>query len=361
MKILFDYEIFYLQKYGGISNYYYQLCKEMLKTNNDLLVVCPFYKNKYIPQLPKINIYGNYVGYLPHHFNKILEISNYHISKNIKKKYRPDIVHSTYYSDKKYSGKKICTVYDLINEKFSHLFKNSEKISEIKKKTINNSAHIICISENTKKDLIDIFKVPEEKITVTLLASSFENVYINKEDKKFKNHLLFVGSRQGYKNFEGLIKAFSISNYLKNNFKIIAYGGEKFGKNDYEIIKKSNLNANQILFYNDNDFDLSYLYSNVEALVYPSSYEGFGIPILEAMSFGCPVISSFAGSLKEVGGDGISYFNPSEPESINEIIEKVMTSEEIINKTISYGYERTKLFSWSDCAKKTLETYKMII
>jgi glycosyltransferase involved in cell wall biosynthesis len=361
MKILYDYEIFYLQKYGGISNYFYQLSKEIINMNKDLLVVCPLHRNGHITKLPDSNFYGMNVNFIPHHFNKTLELINFYISKNIKKKFDPDIIHRTYYSDKECHGRKICTVYDLINEKYNSYFEKSEKISELKKKTIESSDHIICISENTKKDLIDIFKVPEQKISVTLLSSSFNNVYTDKKDKKFKNHLLFVGSRHGYKNFEGFLRAVSISKFLKNNFKIIVYGGERFSKKDHDLIKKYNLNLNQILFFNDDNYELSYLYSNVEALVYPSLYEGFGIPILEAMNFGCPVISSSAGSLKEVGGDGINYFDPSDPENISEVLEKIMSSKDIINKLISYGYERTKLFSWTTCAKKTLEIYKKVI
>ncbi len=199
--------------------------------------------------------------------------------------------------------------------------------------------------------------MPERKISVTLLASSFSNSKIN-EKKKFKNHLLFVGSRKGYKNFDGFLRAISISKFLKNNFKIILFGGEKVNKDDHELIKKYKINYENILFLNDSNYSLSYLYSNVEALIYPSLYEGFGIPILEAMNFGCPVISSNAGSLREVGGEGIHYFNPTNPENIAHILETVLSSKQNLDNSISYGFNRTNHFSWSSCAKKTLEIYK---
>lgn len=360
MRILYDHEIFYLQKYGGISNYYYQLSRELIKTNIDLKIICPLHKNSYISNLPSGNFRGINVNILPYHFNKLIGRINLLYAKEFVKKYKPDIIHKTYYSRNNLNGKSVCTVYDLVNEKFRKYFKNSEYISELKKKTIDNCEHIICISENTKKDLIDIFKVPENKISVTLLASSYTNKEINK-NKKFKNHLLFVGSRKGYKNYEGFLNAISISEKLRNNFKFIFYGGEKVKNEDINLIKKHKISFDKILFLNDKNFKLSYMYSNVEALIYPSLYEGFGIPILEAMNFGCPVISSDAGSLREVGGDGISYFDPSDPENMAHVIEKKLFSKEELKKSISYGFNRTNYFSWSNCAEKTLNIYKKLI
>ena len=96
---------------------------------------------------------------------------------------------------------------------------------KLKKKTILRSDHIFCISETTKNDLIELFKVPEKKITTTLLASTLDSKTDYNENKKFEDCLLFVGSRFGYKNFEAFLKAFSISNKLKNNFRIICFGG----------------------------------------------------------------------------------------------------------------------------------------
>ena len=113
-------------------------------------------------------------------------------------------------------------------------------------------------------------------------------------------------------------------------------------------------------FYNDNDYDLEYLYQNVRALIFPSLYEGFGLPLLEAMELGCPVLSSSGGSLKEIGGEGIMYFDPKNPESISETIEKLVFSESLIKENIKYGFKRVKLFSWEKCAKKTFNVYKQL-
>ena len=178
--------------------------------------------------------------------------------------------------------------------------------------------------------------------------------------KEFSDCLLFVGSRYGYKNFENFIKAYAISNDLRNNYRILFYGGEKPGKYEFEIIKKNKLNNEQILFYNDDHYDLAYIYSNVLALIYPSFYEGFGIPILEAMSLGCPVISSNGGALSEIGGTGVPYFDPNSIEEITSKIENILSSTNSLKNIREYGLKRSNEFSWKNCANQTFEGYNEI-
>ena len=170
--------------------------------------------------------------------------------------------------------------------------------------------------------------------------------------------MLFVGSRHGYKNFENFIKAFSSSEFLRENLRIIFFGGEKPGKYEFDLLNKSNLKKDQIYFFDDKNYNLSYLYSNVLALIYPSLYEGFGIPVLEAMSHGCPVISSFGGALKEIGGEGIPYFDPLSVDDISSKIEHTLNSKKLLENISEYGIKRSKDFSWKKCAQQTLDGYK---
>ena len=367
MKLVFDYKIFYRQSYGGISEYFLNLYNEIAKVNSNSVIICPLYKNKKLHFLNAKSKIGFYFPILPSRLNFFFDRYNFFFSNYLIRKKKPDIIHETYYSSTDYTSsykiKKVCTVFDMINEKFSNFFLNSKMITKIKKKTIERADHVFCISEKTKTDLIELFNVPKNKITVTLLAPSFAPSRVSGSLVKtnfFGNSLLFVGSRYGYKNFENFLKAFSISKFLKKNFKIIAYGGEKYGKYDYELIKKNNLTLKNIIFLNDKQFDLPFVYSNVSALIYPSIYEGFGLPLLEAMQSNCPVISSNGGSLPEVGGGGIKYFNPYDIENMSTVIEETLNSRQNLNQLIKYGINRYKKFSWSKCASQTMSIYKKI-
>jgi len=361
MKILYDYKIFYQQRFGGISSYFYNLANELEKTDNQFFFYSPIHKNFYLNNLNKQNRIGNYMKFLPSYGSKLYEFINHTFTNKFIENYNPDIIHETYYSNKQYKSKKkiVCTVYDMIHETHPNFFRNNQKISLIKKQTVNRADKIICISKKTKEDLINYFSINENKIDVIYLASGLKEKRLTINLKKnYPNHLLFVGSRRGYKNYDNFMSAYGNSKILRENFKIIFFGGERVSKLDYKILKKNNINFNNILFLDDKQVNLPFLYSNVAALIYPSFYEGFGLPIVEAMSFSCPVISSFGGALKEVGGDGIEYFNPNEIEDISHKLEKVLFSKKILENQIEYGIHRSEKFSWKKCAEETLKIYK---
>ena len=211
----------------------------------------------------------------------------------------------------------------------------------MKEETFKRADHIICISENTKNDLMK-FLILIKKNNCNILATDYKKSYNFK--KKLKNKLLFVGSRRGYKNFDGLIEAFSKSKFLKSNFQLIAYGGEKFNNEDKKILEKHNLNNKNIIFLSDRNADVNYLYSNVAAFIFPSLYEGFGLPVLEAMTCGCPVILSNGGSLKEVGGEQLDYFDPQNIENIKDNIKKCCFLKICKNKQLNMVLQDQKIF-----------------
>jgi glycosyltransferase involved in cell wall biosynthesis len=362
LKVFFNYQIFYQQKYGGISNYFYHLNNSLRDIDVQTKIIAPLHKNNYIENIEN-GVFGKKINF-PSKLSSIVNFLNEKISKYYFNIHRPDIVHDTYYFPAKYNHdhnrqKRVCTVYDMINEKFSKKNKRENEISILKKNTIYNSDHIFCISNQTKNDLIDLFNIDEKKISVTYLASSLKKKIFKNEKKKFEDCLLFIGSRSDYKNFNNLLKAFSRSKILKNDFKILAYGGETVSKNEKNLLLSLNL-INKVEFINDKNYDLSYLYQNVKALVYPSKYEGFGLPILEAMENNCPVLCSSGGSLREIGGEGLNYFDPNNTEEIQDFLEKQLYSEEKLNNFVEYGKSRYKKFSWKKCAIETLNIYKNI-
>lgn len=363
MKIFYDPKIFYLQKFGGISRYFINLANEISKSH-DVRLIAPISLNNYLDlntSVKKINFLR-----LKKHYKNTRYLSNY-LNENFFKFYSniysPDIIHLTYYEKKLYFKKKtkiVLTVFDLIHEKFKNDFDFGYK-DFYKKDYLDHADKIICISESCKSDLLEFYDVEKDKIHVIHLgvdlSRKFRVINDNFLDKPF---ILFVGNRKNYKNFEGFIKAFSLSKNLVKNFNIVCFGEEVLDNKELELLKKCNINQSKIKIYSGDDLLLNFIYKKASAYVCPSLYEGFGLTLLEAMSMNCPVISSNAGSLKEVGGDLVDYFDPSNMEEMSFVIEKFVFSDEKIKSQKSRIGEHLKKFDWRDTAKKTINVYEKI-
>jgi glycosyltransferase involved in cell wall biosynthesis len=357
MKVCFDYEIFWKQSFSGVaSRYYYNLINCLLETNKlDLKVFAGFYINEKLSLLSKDTISGikikRKIPLTGKIFEKInLAFCNYKISK-----YNPNIIHKTYYNSdiKKKKSKIVLTVFDLWHEKNSNF-----KILP-KKKSLVIADHILCPSNKTKKDLIDIYKINEKKITVTYFGiENFKDIPENNLDIKYeKPYILYVGTRGRYKNFENLAKAFSLSDKLKNDFILLCFGGGTFSKEENDLFKRYNILKSVVKHNENNDQSLLNLYKNARCLVYPSSHEGLGLPPLEAMSLGCPVITSNHEAIIEGVGSAASIFDPHNIDDISDQIENTVYSDEIIKKLILKGKAQAKNFSWHKCASETYDVY----
>jgi glycosyltransferase involved in cell wall biosynthesis len=167
-----------------------------------------------------------------------------------------------------------------------------------------------------------------------------------------------VGSRGGYKNFSGLLKAFATSPKLKNEFDIVTFGGGAFNKQELQLIKQLGFKNHQVRQIGGGDDILAALYHQAAAFVYPSLYEGFGLPPLEAMAAGCPVVSSNTSSMPEVVRDAGEYFDPINIDEMQNAIEKVVFSNTLQKDLIALGYKNIEHFSWQKCARETLTVYK---
>jgi glycosyltransferase involved in cell wall biosynthesis len=249
----------------------------------------------------------------------------------------------------------------MIYEKFRELFPKSDPTSHYKRILVEEADKIIAISENTKKDLTEFFGVDSSKIDVIYLGSSMSvksnfNIKLNLPEK----YILFVGSRGGYKNFNRFIR--SMHKILKKDkkFFVICAGGGNFNKNELKILSELDINK-QVLQYNVDDNTLSYFYKNALAFVFPSLYEGFGIPILESFACGCPLICSNVSSLPEIAGNAAYYFDPYSEESIMNAISQVLNDSSLRFELIKKGYEQLKKFSWKKTAEKTKKIYESLI
>ena len=382
MKILFDNQIFKAQKYGGISRYFCELFKH-INVTNDVQYHMPIRdtNNEYLKNIYPLSekkIYKN----IPACKNSkvcrklinIIELfdknSNINLSKEALIKNDFDIFHPTYYSKYflKYIKNKpfVLTVYDMIHELYPEYF-NLDKITARNKKILIQKAnHIIAISENTKKDIMNLYGIDEKKIKVIYLGNSIvSSTKIPRNTPQIpQKYILFVGSRGLYKNFTLFIE--SISEILRSDksINVIVAGGysnqNNFSKEEVGLFEMLNI-ENQIFQYSVNDEQLAHLYQNALCFVFPSLYEGFGIPILEAFSCNCPAVVSNTSSLPEVGGNAAIYFDPKDKRDIYDKVNEVIYNEKVREQMIKRGREQLKNFSWEKTAKETIELYREIL
>ena len=377
MKIVYDSQIFTAQKYGGVSRYFCEIASRIAKNPEiDVLITAPMHINSYLSHVPR-GIVSGFRAPNTDHFRAILGTNYLHLMMRglgliigdvMLRIMKPDIIHETYFSPYRLGGSRACrvlTIYDMIHEKFSSCFSPADKTAYYKAQAAERADHIICISESTKRDAIDILGLNPDKISVVYLGFD-----LMKTDNEFgeklilptrKPFLLYVGNRGGYKNFLHLLEAYGASSQLRTEYKLLCFGGGVFSENELAVIKKLNLNANQVIHTAGDDQLLSLLYENASAFIFPSLYEGFGIPPLEAMAHDCPVVCSNTSSIPEVVGDAGEYFDPVCIESMVAAIEKVVESESYRETLIAKGRARLKHFSWEQCANETLSVYKELL
>lgn len=364
-RISFDHQTFELQPYGGISRYFCELAVRLAAMPDcSVNIVAPLHVNEYLRLLPPaVQKVACYVGKIPK-FRRITRKVNNLVVPALLRRQRPDIVHRTYYAAGQapvQGARTVITVYDMIHERFqaemAHL-----KDAPGKREAIAAADHIVCISESTRQDLIEIFDVNPAKTSVVYLGfdlmSLDDSLEVALPDREF---LLYVGRRPGYKNFNGLLAAYAASPRLRESFDIVCFGGGPFDSDEKAAIADASPRAGAVRQVGGGDAILRHLYQRAAVFVYPSLYEGFGIPPLEAMSFDCPVVCCPVSSIPEVVGSAASFFEPGDAGSLVEAIEKVVDDAAYRASLIQLGHERLKLFSWQRCAEQTLDVYEMVL
>ena len=229
---------------------------------------------------------------------------------------------------------------------------------------IKRASHIIAISQNTKSDLIKYLNIPRERITVIYVGVD-HSIFKPVKAKLFHEaYILYVGSERARKNLNRLLQAFS---RLKGEFKglkLVKVGSpgrsDEFRKRTIKQIESLGLDEDVIFMDWVAENDLPHFYSAASLLAYPSLYEGFGLPVLEAMACGCPVITSNTSSLPEVVGDAAIMVDPYDVDALARAMRKVLTNEGLRKAMIEKGLAQAKKFSWEKTAKETLEVYKKV-
>jgi len=351
-KILYDHQIFMLHKFGGISRYFY----ELIKGSQDLYlpeISGAFFGNEYLKSLPQHNkeffIKKTFRGK-----QRIISALNKIISLQRMSKSNYDVLHTTYY-DLYYVDKKhkplVITIHDMIPEIFLRYFYYDTMIKN-KRVLMEKADKIIAVSQNTKNDIIKIYpEIDEKKIHVIYHGSPFA---LSDKVSEKKNYILYVGGRWSYKNFDLFINAVS-SLLTKYDLDLICTG-YLFDEKEKAIFENLGIKKrvkNKFV----SEEELKNLYEEAVCFVYPSLYEGFGIPILEAFSSNCPCILSNASCFPEVAENAAEYFDPKSVEDMRNVIEKVICSPKLQNEMILKGKTVFQKYSWRKCAEGHANVY----
>jgi glycosyltransferase involved in cell wall biosynthesis len=361
MKILFDHQAFTIQDYGGISRYFYELARQiqclpnmevansLLFSNNDYLLGNDVFKRRSFFSFVRTQ-----------KKTEAMNLINQAKSKLDFSRGRFDIFHPTYY-DPYYVNMPstkpvVITFHDLIHEKFMNY---DQRTLAHKKKALTRADKIIAISQSSKNDLIEYYKIPESKVEVIYLASSFNDDGGDHHRERPESYLLYVGSRNHYKNFQFFLKSLAPLIQKIPNLFVYCAGGGKFTSEERSLFKRLRVEP-QVRSCSGSDENLQKLYKSAVAYFCPSQYEGFGIPVVEAMNCGCPVATSAMSSLPEIAGTAALYFNPNDSESILSAAERLVNEPDLRSDLTAKGRLRSKDFSWEKTARETVRFYESL-
>jgi glycosyltransferase involved in cell wall biosynthesis len=362
MNLLYDFQIFSMQRYGGVSRYFYEIISGLIKKNDiEISLFLGDFINEY--GLEKYHdMYSKFRGRKyrgSEKLKRLLFLNNELRFRPFCRKLEADIYHPTYYRYYDYVKRKkyIITIHDLTHELYPSSFKYPKLVPNLRSKQIKKADGIICVSNATKADLLKYYDVDEDKVKVIYHANSL-SLPQNTAPLFEKPYILFVGGRSGYKNFKILLEIFKNDSSLNSNYLLVCYGGGSFSKDE---LNSFGTHSDSIKWMAGDDDILANLFRNASVFVYPSLNEGFGIPVLEAMSLGCPVLAADKSSLPEVGADAAMYFDPDSDEDLKEKLELILNSNDVRNDLLSKGKERNNLFTWEKCVSDTLRFYEMIL
>lgn len=329
--IIYDGIIEKLQKNGGITI----LFKELISRMNNF----KYYSYDFESHISKLK-------------NSVIKSRPLERYRHFSPLINGDIFHSTYY---RLPAQKnipvVTTVHDFTYEKFvtgpARWIHSWQKNMAIK-----NSDKVICISENTAKDLLEYCKIPESKITIVYNGVSDDYHPISESDKT--NEIIFIGLRSGYKNFNLAVNAIALS----SDFTLTIVGGGMLTTDEKKMLDTLIPNRYQVLGSITNE-KLNFTLNRAHCLLYPSSYEGFGIPVIEAMKAGCPVIAMNSSSIPEIANNSAILLDKLDKHEILDAIKTLEISSER-NKFITLGLRNSSQFSWQRCSQETEQVYNTL-
>jgi glycosyltransferase involved in cell wall biosynthesis len=363
MKILYDGQTYAQQTAGGINRYFANIIDRLPQDFHPTLTAPHRINKLHYPTHPNLQL-REFRDFRPSRISQKIRIEYFRWIEHNKPF---DIFHPTYYSlltQKPFAEVHhplIVTVWDMIHEIFASNLEPEGYTIRAKQAAIQAADAIICISESTKNDLLKYFPTVESKTVVTHLASEFKRDWAyGNEATPDRPYFLYVGSRaKEYKNFETLLTAFSKAASINLDI-VVCVVGSPFSNEEQQYITELKM-TDRIQHYGyASDTHLAKLYRCSVAFVYPSLYEGFGIPPLEAMACGTVVVAANSSSIPEVVSDAGILFDPKAASDLADILLNLLDSPSERDRLIAKGFDRNQRFSWDKTAAQTIAVYRSL-
>lgn len=365
IDVLFDFQIFYLQEYGGISRYVCELARH-LSTLPDTRahIDAGMHHNAYAAELEPGLVTGHRVA---RSRSKVALakgwLRNDAMFRRHVRRGEHSHVHLTYFYElarPRARAARMLTVYDMTHELYPSQVPGALRTTTLKRRAARNADHIVCISESTRNDLIRLFGVAPERVSTVHLGLNVPTPRAPGDAATGivgRPYLLYVGQRGGYKNFAGFLAAYASSARLLNTFDVLCFGGGPFSDAELGQARAFGIDVERLRQVGGGDDSLFAAYRGAAMLVYPSRYEGFGFPPLEAMAAGCPVVCSNTSSMPEVAGAAARMFDPDSIDAMAHGMTSLADDTSLREHYREAGFARARAFTWERCAARTREVY----
>lgn len=367
MKVLYDHQSFTGLTYGGVSRYFFELMRSFAKRPDvEFELSLRLSNNEYLDQVS----FSRHLRYRnlarSQNVNRMASVLNRLYSLQRIMAGRFDVFHPTYYHRYFLNaiGNRpfVLTFHDATSERYgNHYPAIYQGLYDLKKQLIRRADCVISVSEFSKQELLRYFPVNPDKIRVIHLGTTLSeqaSASVQHPALPFE-YLLYVGKREFYKNFDSFFRAIQPVLHQHPDLHLVCAGGGSFTPAEQALFHAARL-ANRVHYRPVTDAGLLSLYRHAQAFVFPSLNEGFGIPVLEAFSGGCPAVLSDRSSLPEVAADAAVYFDPEDDQSMADAVERVLTDSALRDDLRRKGTDRLRHFSCDKTAQQTLAVYESL-
>ena len=362
-KVFIDHQKFSTQKYGGISRYFANIIDGIKHTDDITYQLGVLHaKNHYIQNEP-LAMKGALSDRIMNQHEKLDVRLNQFYCERILKKGNFDVFHPTYYDPYflNLSQKPlVITIHDLTYERLPEYFWAQDPLTQQKRLNIERADAIIAISKTTRNDLLHFFKVDPAKVFTIYHGIDLDTpLQFEPVPDLPKRYVLFVGDRSGYKNFYLFMNAIQPLMRDMPDLNVVLTGGGKVAVADQEFLMRLGL-TDRVRHINATDEQLNFLYQNAQLFVYPSLYEGFGLPILEAFKAQCPMLLSDTECFREVADDAAVYFKATDLDDLTSKLSNTLADSDLRTKLVERGTKRLKNFPLKKSIDQTLDVYKSL-